>query len=82
MFCYFIIAVLIAAIFTSTIFYPELKDATESGTVNTFTESPTLVLALAFACAMLIAPITYVILLVDGIRSQVRKGIESAINQD
>lgn len=82
MFCYLIIAALIAAVYTSTVFYPELQDAIESGTDNVFTRSQTLSLALVFASAMLLAPVTYIVLLVDSLRVQVRNGISQAINED
>lgn len=82
MFCYIIIAAVISAVFTSTVFYPEIKDAAESGTVNIFTESQALVLGLVFALSMLVAPVAYAVLLIDSIRAQVSKGIESVVNQD
>lgn len=82
MFCYLIIAILIAAVFTSNVFYPELKDAIDSGTDNVFTRSQGLTISLVFAATMLLAPIAYVVVLMDGLRVQVRKGISQAINED
>lgn len=82
MFCYFIIMLVAALGSYHYVFTPLITDAVSSGTRNTFTKDPnTSVIVLTFL-AMLIAPITLVVLLVTPLRERVIEVLTVEFNRE
>lgn len=81
MFCYLLIMLLAGLGSFNYVFQPLIDDAIASGSRNAFTKDRTVSLVVLTFCAIIIAPITLVVLLVSPIREEVKNALEVLFNE-